>query len=115
VELERKTIKMGYEEEENKLENLQSQVVEMKGKIEPLLTQVQSYKNAAEEVEIERDNIRKGYDEEKNKVEDLESHVAELKSGCLSIFYICLLKYRGLGSLIWRFCHCLDFSIVLYW
>jgi hypothetical protein len=42
VELERKTIKMGYEEEENKLENLQSQVVEMKGKIEPLLTQVQS-------------------------------------------------------------------------
>lgn len=68
-----------FDEEKKKVENLQSQVVEMEEKIELLLSQVQCYKNAVEEVELERDNVRKGYDEEKNKVEDLEAHVTELK------------------------------------
>lgn len=68
-----------FDEEKKKVENLQSQVVEMEEKIELLLSQVQCYKNAVEEVELERDNIRKGYDDEKNKVEDLEARVTELK------------------------------------
>ncbi|CAL5208541.1 unnamed protein product [Lathyrus oleraceus] len=68
-----------FEEEKNKVESFESQVVVMQEKIEQLLSQVQCYKKAVDEVVLERDNIKKGYDEELNKVKNLESQVVAME------------------------------------
>ncbi|RDX96402.1 hypothetical protein CR513_20944, partial [Mucuna pruriens] len=77
--------------------NLESEIVELQSKVDELLEccrkckeenkqfvlQVESFRNAVDEVVLEKDDIKKGFDEEKKKVEKLQLLIAGAQEGAM--------------------------------
>ncbi|XP_057424507.1 uncharacterized protein LOC130718067 [Lotus japonicus] len=87
-EMEQVKARQEYEiaELQGELGRLRGVVDELKGsckefeeKNEQLVSQVNHYRDAVDEVTLEKDNMRKGFEEEKNKVEKLELQIAGME------------------------------------